>query len=144
MSYLEGGVGELQICSRNLQQSVQESLHLLNHHEGCRTDHTLFSDFRFLYGNIHLLLCSACLCSESELNSGCDAAKRSSEAPDFTFLLFYLEVSSQLASARGHQETQTRSLLRRDKEEISVRETPRCSGGKSAGTTVCLFVACMC
>lgn len=51
MSHLEAGVGELQICSRNLQQSVQESLHLLNHHGGCRTDHTLFNstghDFLF-------------------------------------------------------------------------------------------------
>lgn len=37
-SHLGAAVGELQVCSRNLQQPVQETSHLLQLHENCKVE----------------------------------------------------------------------------------------------------------
>lgn len=59
-SHLHAGVGELQVCSRNLQQSVQEPLHLLNQHGGCTAGNTALSSTRPEL-NILLTLCELCV-----------------------------------------------------------------------------------
>ena len=59
-SHLHAGVGELQVCSRNLQQSVQEPLHLLNQHGGCTAGNTALSSTGPEL-NILLTLCELCV-----------------------------------------------------------------------------------
>lgn len=39
-AHLQAGVGQLQVCSRNLQQSVQQALHLLDQHGRCTAGNT--------------------------------------------------------------------------------------------------------